>query len=74
VVLGALAGWIATIITASKHGIIEDLILGIIGAFVGGFVMNYFGQQGVTGFDWWSLGVAVVGAVMLIIIGRVFHR
>ena len=40
IVLGAVAGWIAGVITKSSHGIIEDILLGIIGAFVGGFIMN----------------------------------
>lgn len=74
IVLGALAGWIAGLIMKSSHGVIEDIILGIIGAFVGGFLMNQFGQSGVTGLNFYSLFVAVLGAVILIAIGRVIHR
>jgi uncharacterized membrane protein YeaQ/YmgE (transglycosylase-associated protein family) len=74
IVLGAIAGWIADRIMASSHGTVEDIILGIIGAFVGGFLMNSFGQAGVTGFNIYSLIVAVLGAVVLIFIGRIFHR
>lgn len=73
-VLGALAGWIAGIIMKSSHGLIEDIVLGIVGAFVGGFVMSFFGQSGVTGFNMYSLVVAVIGAVALIFIGRLIHR
>ena len=74
IVLGALAGWIADIIVKSSHGMIEDIVLGIVGAFVGGLVMNFFGQPGVTGFNIYSLIVAVIGAIVLIFIGRLFHK
>ena len=74
IVLGALAGWIASMIMASGHGIIEDIVLGIIGAFVGGFIMNFFGQPGVTGFNIYSIVVAIIGAIVLIFIGRLLHR
>ena len=73
-VLGAVAGWIADMIMKSNHGLIEDVILGIVGAFVGGFILNFLGQSGVTGFNLYSLGVAVGGAVVLIFLGRQFHK
>lgn len=74
IILGAAAGWIADIVMASSHGLLEDIILGIIGAFVGGYVLNFFGQSGVTGFNFYSLIVAVVGAVVLIFLGRLVHK
>ncbi len=74
IVLGAGAGWIAGLLMKNDHGWLEDIILGIVGAFVGGFVLNFFGQAGVTGFNLYSLGVAVLGAVVLILLGRQFHR
>ncbi len=74
VVLGAIAGWIADIIMSSNHGVLEDIILGIIGSFVGGYILNSFGQVGVTGFNFYSLFVSVVGAVVLIFIGRIIHK
>lgn len=74
IILGALAGWIAGLIMKSSHGILEDIILGIIGAFVGGFVMDFFGQVGITGFNIYSLIVAVIGAIILIMLGRLFHK
>ena len=74
IVFGALAGWIASVAMKSGHGLIEDVILGIIGAFVGGFIMNAIGSAGVTGFNVYSLVVAVVGAVIVIGIGRAVHR
>ena len=74
IVLGAIAGWIASMVMSSSHGIIEDIILGIVGAFVGGFIMNSFGQAGVTGFNLYSIVVAVIGAIVLIFLGRLLHR
>ena len=74
IILGAAAGWIADIITTSAHGMLEDIILGVIGAFVGGFILNFFGQSGVTGFNIYSLIVAVIGAVVLIFLGRLLHK
>ena len=74
IILGAVAGWIAGMIMKSSHGLIVDIILGIIGGFVGGLVMNFFGQSGVTGFNFYSLIVAVIGAVVLIVLGRVLFK
>jgi uncharacterized membrane protein YeaQ/YmgE (transglycosylase-associated protein family) len=74
VILGAVAGWIASMIMKSGHGLIEDIILGIIGAFIGGFIMNFFGQSGVTGINVYSLIVAVIGAVVLIALGRLIRK
>lgn len=74
IVLGAIAGWITDMIMASSHGLVEDVVLGIIGSFVGGYIMNFFGQPGVTGFNFYSLVVSVVGAVVLIFLGRLLHK
>lgn len=74
IILGALAGWIAGLIMRSSHGIFEDIILGIVGALVGGFLMNQFGQEGVTGFNFYSLFVAVLGAIIVIAIGRMIRK
>jgi uncharacterized membrane protein YeaQ/YmgE (transglycosylase-associated protein family) len=74
IILGAVAGWIADMIMKSDHGVIEDIILGVVGAFVGGFILNFLGQSGVTGFNIYSLIVAVIGAVVLIFLGRLIHK
>lgn len=74
IILGAAAGWIADMIMTSDHGLFEDIVLGVIGAFVGGFILNFFGQSGVTGFNIYSLIVAVIGAVVLIFLGRLIHK
>ncbi len=74
VVLGALAGWVASIImgTDYQQGAVMNVVLGIIGAFVGGLLMNLFGQPGVTGFNLYSVVVAVLGAVAVVWLGKQF--
>ena len=52
----------------SGQGAIIDIVLGIVGAFVGGFVFNLFGARGVTGLNLWSLVVATLGAVAVLAI------
>lgn len=73
IVFGAIAGWLASIIMKSSNGLVWDVLLGIIGAVIGGFIMNLFGAPSVTGFNLYSILVAVLGAVVLIWIGRRFH-
>ena len=70
IVLGALAGWIASIIMKrdAQMGAIANIIVGVIGAFIGGFLMNLFGAVGVTGFNIYSLFVAILGAVVLLFV------
>ena len=67
---GGVAGWIASIIMGRNKKIngIANVIYGVVGAFLGGAIMNYFGYQGVTGIDFWSLLVAVIGAAVLIFV------
>jgi len=74
IIFGAIAGYIASMIMSSSHGWLEDVILGIVGAFLGGFLFNTFGQPGVSGFNLYSFLVAIVGAVIVIGLGRMFHR
>jgi uncharacterized membrane protein YeaQ/YmgE (transglycosylase-associated protein family) len=74
IIFGALAGWIASMIakTNAAQGTIGDILLGIIGAMVGGYVFNFFGAEGISGFNLYSLLVAVVGALIVVGIGRMF--
>ncbi|MGI6258025.1 MAG: GlsB/YeaQ/YmgE family stress response membrane protein [Anaerovoracaceae bacterium] len=66
-VVGALAGWIAgKLMKDSGNGLLGNIIVGIIGALIGGFVMNFMGFEGVTGFNLWSILVAVFGACILL--------
>jgi uncharacterized membrane protein YeaQ/YmgE (transglycosylase-associated protein family) len=75
-VIGLIAGWLASVImkTNSSQGPIMDIVLGVLGGLVGGFLMSMFGQQGVTGFNVYSLIVATIGAVALIWLRRAFIR
>jgi uncharacterized membrane protein YeaQ/YmgE (transglycosylase-associated protein family) len=70
IVLGLIAGFIASkIVNRSGSGLLIDIVLGIIGAFVGGFVFNrFFGVAGVTGLNVYSMFVAVVGAVIVLLL------
>ncbi|MBI5044371.1 MAG: GlsB/YeaQ/YmgE family stress response membrane protein [Candidatus Levybacteria bacterium] len=75
IVFGALAGWIASVVmkTDAQQGALMNVILGVIGAFVGGLIFNFFGAAGVTGFNLYSILVAVVGAAILILAARMIH-
>jgi len=67
IVLGLIAGFIASkIVNNSGQGVLLDIVLGIIGAIVGGFVFNTFGGMGITGFNLYSMVVAIVGAVIVL--------
>lgn len=74
IILGAVAGWLASMFKKSNTSMIEDIIMGVIGAFVGGFIMNFIGQSGITGFNLYSVGVATLGAVVVIFIGRMIRK
>lgn len=68
IIIGALAGWIASMLTGNseKMGAGANILVGIIGGFIGGAVMNLLGGAGITGFNIWSLIVAVIGSVILL--------
>lgn len=64
--LGGIAGWIASLImgTDESQGIIGNVVVGVVGALIGGLLFNAFGSIGVTGFNLYSLLVATTGAVL----------
>jgi len=70
IIFGALAGWIASSIMGSRDGLVMDIIIGIVGAMLGGWIMSLLGQGGVNGFNLYSFLVAILGAVVLIWIVR----
>ena len=77
IVMGALAGWIASLImkTSGEQGLLIDIIVGIVGAFLGGFIFQTLGVgPQVTGFNLPSLLVAIVGAVVLLAIVKAVRR
>lgn len=76
IIFWALAGWIASVIMKTNYsqGTVGDIILGIVGAIVGGFLMGLVGQSGVSGFTFYSLLVAVIGASVVIYLGRLIRK
>jgi uncharacterized membrane protein YeaQ/YmgE (transglycosylase-associated protein family) len=75
IVLGLIAGFIGSkIVNKSGEGILMDIVLGIVGAVLGGWLFNRFGQAGVTGLNLYSLLVAVVGAVVLLVLYHMVRR
>jgi uncharacterized membrane protein YeaQ/YmgE (transglycosylase-associated protein family) len=75
IVLGLLAGFIGSkIVNKSGEGLLMDIVLGILGAVAGGWLFNEFGHSGVTGVNLYSLAVAVIGAVILLVIYHAIRR
>jgi uncharacterized membrane protein YeaQ/YmgE (transglycosylase-associated protein family) len=75
IVLGLLAGFIGSkIVNKSGEGLLMDIVLGILGAVAGGWLFNQFGHAGVTGLNLYSLLVAVIGAVILLVIYHAIRR
>lgn len=68
--LGLVAGFIASRIIGGGEGILGSLIVGVVGAMLGGFLFNLAGERGVTGFNLWSILVATAGASLLLLL---FH-
>ena len=69
IVLGLLSGFIASkIINKTGEGIFLDILLGVVGAFVGGWLFSTFGMSGVTGLNIYSMVVAVVGAIVVLLL------
>jgi len=72
IVFGLLAGWVAKILTpgADPQGCIITMVIGVLGAVIGGFIGSYLGFGSVTGFDLRSFLIAVAGAVLLLLLWR----
>lgn len=67
IILGLIAGFIASrIVNKSGQGAVMDIVLGIVGALVGGFLVSIIGGAGVTGFNIWSILVAIFGAIVVL--------
>ena len=74
-ILGLIAGFIASkIVNRTGRGIVLDIVLGVIGALIGGSLFNALGGVGITGFNLWSLFVAVIGAVLVLVIYHAMTR
>ena len=75
IILGGVAGFIASkIVNKAGEGVLIDIVLGIVGAVVGGFVFRQFGAAGVTGFNLYSLCVAIIGAIVFLVIYHAIRR
>lgn len=73
IIVGLIAGWLASIIMKRSEGPVMDIVMGIIGAIVGGFLMNLLGNSGVSGLNLYSIAVATLGAIVVIWISRRFR-
>lgn len=74
-ILGLVAGFIASkIVNKQGEGLIMDLVLGIVGAVVGGWLFTFFGEAGATGLNLYSLLVAVVGAIVVLVVYHAIRR
>jgi len=76
IIIGGIAGWLASMVmnTDASQGIILNIVVGIIGAFVGGFVFSFFGAAGVMDFSFYSLLVAFVGSLVLLLAYKLVAR
>jgi uncharacterized membrane protein YeaQ/YmgE (transglycosylase-associated protein family) len=76
IVFGALVGWIASMImkTNAQQGALANIVVGIVGALIGGWIMSFFGHAGVTGFNIYSFLVALAGAIILIAIVKALRK
>jgi uncharacterized membrane protein YeaQ/YmgE (transglycosylase-associated protein family) len=75
IVLGLIAGFIGSkLVNKSGEGVVRDVLLGIVGSIIGGFLFNLFGAPGVTGLNLYSLLVAVIGAVVFLIVYHALFR
>jgi uncharacterized membrane protein YeaQ/YmgE (transglycosylase-associated protein family) len=75
ILLGLVAGFIGSkIVNKRGEGLLLDILLGIVGAVVGGWLFNQFGAIGVTGLNLYSLVVSVVGAILVLVIYHAIRR
>jgi uncharacterized membrane protein YeaQ/YmgE (transglycosylase-associated protein family) len=75
IILGLIAGFIGSkIVNKEGEGFLLDIVLGIVGALVGGFIFSIFGGHGVTGLNIYSLIVAIVGSIVVLVIYHALVR
>jgi len=75
ILLGLISGFIASkLVNHSGQGMLMDILLGVFGAFVGGWLFTLLGSTGVTGFNLWSVFVAVMGAVVTLVVAHAIRR
>ncbi len=71
---GGLTGWMTSLIvgTDKEQGVVANILVGIVGALAGGFILRMFGGNGVTGFNLYSIFVAIIGAVLTLVVAQFF--
>jgi uncharacterized membrane protein YeaQ/YmgE (transglycosylase-associated protein family) len=75
IILGLIAGFIASkIVNKQGEGFVLDIVLGIVGALVGGWLFAFFGAGGVTGLNLYSMLVAIVGAIVVLVVYHAVRR
>ena len=75
IILGLIAGFIGSkIVNKRGEGLLLDIVLGIVGAIVGGYLFNMFGAHGVTGLNIYSMFVAVIGAIVVLVVYHAIRR
>ncbi len=70
IILGGLAGWLASVLMGESSGILKNVIVGIVGAFIGGAIFSMLGGSDINGFNLYSFLVALIGAIILILLMR----
>jgi len=75
IILGLIAGFIASkIVNKEGQGFILDIVLGVVGAIVGGWLFGVIGHAGITGFNLYSMFVAVIGSVVVLVVYHAIRR
>lgn len=73
IIIGGIAGWIAGIAMKTKYGLLADIVVGIVGALIGGFLLSFVVDTASGGW-WFTLFTAVFGAIILLWLLRLFGR
>lgn len=74
ILLGGLSGWLAAYLMEERQGCLVNVLVGIVGAILGGVLFSAIGGSGITGFNIWSFAVAVVGSVVFLFILRMLRE
>jgi len=75
IILGLISGFIASkIVNKTGEGVVRDIILGVVGAIIGGWLFTTFGMAGVTGLNLYSMLVAVIGAIVVLVLYHAIIR
>jgi uncharacterized membrane protein YeaQ/YmgE (transglycosylase-associated protein family) len=75
IILGLISGFIASkLVNKTGEGLVLDIVLGVVGAFVGGWLFSTFGMAGVTGLNIYSMVVAAIGAIVVLVVYHALVR